>query len=373
MSRYIWQSESWPDLIWDSARLIEPLSCCRLMQGKLMGRLASMNREMELEAYTELLVEETVHTAHIEGEVLDRSSVRSSVIRRLGLDAAGLPQPERHVDGLVEVLTDATENYDLPLTPERLKAWQAAMFPTGYSGLRRIVTGNWRGPDLMRVVSVRSGREKIHYEAPPHDRVESEMQNFLIWWQKSLKTCDGILRAGIAHFRFVTIHPFEDGNGRIARAITDMAMAQDENLRQRFYSLSAHITEERESYYSILEDIQKGNGDITRWLEWFLACFSGAISKSEQTLEKVFAKSAFWKIHVQTVLNDRQRKVINRLLDAGKGNFEGGLTTRKYAGMTKTAKATAQRDIRDLAEKNILTANAGRGRSTSYDLIWPDI
>ncbi len=372
MNRYIWQSESWPELTWDSARLIEPLSCCRLMQGRLLGRLASMNREMKLEACTEMLVEETVHTAHIEGEVLDRSSVRSSVVRHLGLDAAGLPRTEPHVDGLVEVLTDATENYDLPLTPERLKAWQAAMFPTGYSGFRRIVTGNWRGTE-MTVVSGPSGREKIHYEAPPHDRVESEMQNFLIWWQNSLKTCEGILRAGIAHFRFVTIHPFEDGNGRIARAITDMAMAQDENLRQRFYSLSAHITEERKSYYSILEQTQKGEGDITRWLEWFLDCFSGAIQKSEHTLEKVFAKSAFWKIHAQTMLNPRQQKVINRLLESGKGNFEGGLTTRKYTGMTKTSSATAQRDISDLVEKKILTANTGRGRSTSYDLIWPDI
>ncbi len=373
MIRYIWQSESWPDFIWDSARLIEPLSQCRLLQGKLLGRLASINTEMKLEACAELLVEETVHTAFIEGEMLNRSSVRSSVFRRLGLDAGGLPLPERHVDGLVQILMDATEKHDVPLTPGRLKSWQAAMFPTGYSGLCRIIAGDWRGPGTMAVMSGPVGREKIHYEAPPHDRVEREMADFLDWWQKSLKTCDGILRAGTAHFRFVTIHPFEDGNGRIARAITDMAMAQDENLRQRFYSLSARITEERENYYSILEKTQKGNGDITGWLEWFLNCFSGAIRKSEQTLEKLFAKSAFWKIHAQTILNARQQKVISRLLDSGRHGFEGGLTTRKYAGMTKTAKATAQRDIRDLVEKKILAANTGGGRSASYDLVWPDI
>jgi Fic family protein len=373
MNPYIWQSESWPHLTWDNDQLIEPLSRCRLLQGKLLGRLASIDREMGQEAYAELLVEEAVQTASIEGQMLDRNSVRSSVVRRLGLDAGGLPLPERHADGLVDVLIDATENHDTPLTPERLKAWQAAMFPTGYSGLHRIITGDWRGPDTMQIVSGPVGQEKIHYEAPPRDRIEKEMTEFIDWWQKSFKTCEGILRAGIAHFRFVTIHPFEDGNGRIARAITDMAMAQDESLRQRFYSLSAQIVAERDAYYAILEKTQKGNGDITRWLAWFLRCFSGAIRKSEQTLHKVFAKSAFWKIHVQTILNGRQQKVINKLLDAGKDGFEGGLTTRKYVSMAKTGRATAQREIRDLVEKKVLIANPGGGRSTNYDLIWPDI
>ena len=373
MSLYIWQSESWPHLTWDNDQLIKPLSRCRLLQGKLLGRLASIDKEMGREAYTELLVEETVQTAYIEGQILDRGSVRSSVARRLGLDAGGLPPPERHADGLVEVLINATEKHDEPLTFERLNAWQAAMFPTGYSGLHRIITGDWRGPDAMQIVSGPIGREKIHYEALPHVRVEKEMTDFLNWWPKSQKSCEGILRAGIAHFRFVTIHPFEDGNGRITRAITDMAMAQDERLRQRFYSLSAQIVAERDAYYKILEKTQKGSGDITQWLAWFLSSFRGAIRKSEQTLQKVFAKSAFWKIHIQTILNDRQQKVINKLLDAGKGGFEGGLTTRKYVSMAKTGRATAQREIRDLVKKKVLLVNPGGGRSTSYDLIWPEI
>ncbi|QTA83838.1 Fido domain-containing protein, DUF4172 [Desulfonema limicola] len=373
MHHYIWQSESWPFLTWDNDQLIDPLSRCRLFQGKLLGRLAFIEKDMVKEAQAELLVEETMQTAGIEGHLLDKESVRSSVARRLGLDTGGLPLPERHADGLVEVLIDATENYDRPLTFERLKAWQAAIFPTGYSGLNRIITGDWRGPEPMQVVSGPVGREKIHYEAPPHNRIEKEMTDFLNWWQKSLNTCEGILRAGTAHFFFVTIHPFEDGNGRIARAVTDMAMAQDENLRQRFYSLSARIAADRNDYYDILEKTQKGDGDITLWLKWFLDCFSRAVSSSDKTLEKIFAKSAFWKIHTKTTLTERQRKVINKLLDAGKKGFEGGLTTRKYASMTKSSNATAQREISDLVDKKVLNRNPGGGRSTSYDLIWPHI
>lgn len=371
MHRYIWQSETWPDLTWRDEELIAPLSRCRLRQGKLLGRLTAIDSHMEREAYAELLVEEAVQTASIEGQLLDRRSVHSSVARRLGLDSGGLPPVERHADGLVEVLMDATEKHDDPLTADRLKAWQAAIFPTGYSGLQRIVTGDWRGPDTMRIVSGPLGQEKIHYEASPRERVEKEMTSFMKWWGESRKSMDGILRAGVAHFRFVTIHPFEDGNGRIARAITDMAMAQDEGYRRRFYSLSAQIVAERNAYYEILEKTQKGTGDITAWLNWFLSCFSGAIGKSEQTLRNVFIKSAFWKEHAKTILNDRQQKVINKLLDAGEGGFEGGLTTRKYLAMTKVARATAQREIRDLVEKKVLQANPGGGRSTSYDLIWP--
>ncbi len=372
MNTYIWQSKSWPELTWNNDQLLQPLSRCRLLQGKLLGRLASIDFKLSRESYAELLIEETIQTACIEGQILDRESVRSSVVRRLGIDAA-MATPDRRTDGLVEVLMDATEHHDVQLTTERLKSWQAALFPTGYSGLHRVITGDWRGSDPMRIVSGPVGRESVHYEAPPFDRLDDEINGFLKWWTESRDTTEGILRAGIAHFRFVTIHPFEDGNGRISRAITDMAMAQDEKMRQRFYSLSAKIMAERKNYYMILEKTQKGDGDITEWLVWFLECFSGAIESAEKTVHNILIKSAFWNRHSRTLLNERQQKVINRLLDAGKGGFEGGLTTRKYVSMARVSRATAQREIRDLVEKRVLAPNPGGGRSTSYDLVWPKI
>ncbi len=372
MQRYIWQSPDWPRLRWEEARLLAPLSRCRLIQGKLLGQMTALDRETGMQAWADLLVEEAVETSHIEGQILDRKTVRSSVARRLGLDAAGLPRPESGADGLVAVLLDATEGYEKPLTTPRLKSWQAALFPTGYSGLYRIIVGDWRGPSPMRIVSGPLGREKVHYEAPPPDRIEEEMAGFLHWWETSRQEMDGILRAGIAHFRFVTIHPFEDGNGRIARAITDMAMAQDQGASRRYYSLSAQIMACREAYYDVLEKTQKGDGDITEWLEWFFDCFEGAIRRSADLLHNVLVKAAFWRQHAQTQMNDRQQKVINRLLDSGKGGFEGGLTTRKYVSMAKVSRSTAQREIRDLLEKGVLAENPGAGRSTSYDLIWPE-
>ncbi len=372
MHKYIWQSETWPRFTWDDTQLVQPLSRCRLLQGKLLGRLASIDFKSSRESYAELLIEETLQTACIEGQILDRESVRSSVARRLGIGAA-MTVPDRKTDALVELLMDATENYDTPLTAARLKGWQAGLFPTGYSGIRRIAVGQWRGPDPMQIVSGPVGRETVHYEAPPFDQVEEEMTRFLQWWAESLHTAEGILRAGVAHFWFVAIYPFEDGNGRIARAITDMALAQDEGVRRRFYSLSAQIMAEREKYYTILERTQKGDGDITRWLVWFLECFGGAIENSEKMLHNILVKSAFWNRHAQTPMSERQRKAVNRLLDAGKGGFEGGLTTRKYVSMTKVSRATAQREIRELVEKSVLVPNPGGGRSASYDLAWPEI
>ncbi len=373
MRKYIWENESWPELVWDSSELIQPLSRCRLLQGKLLGRLASADFGLGREAYAELLVEEAVQTSCIEGQILSRDSVRSSVARRLGLDTVGLPAPERHAEGIVDVLTDATENFDRPLTSERLKSWQAALFPTGYSGLCRIITGGWRGEAPMRIVSGPVGREKVHYEAPPYKRVETEMTQFMRWWSESRGNMDGILRAGLAHFRFVVIHPFEDGNGRIARALTDMAMAQDEGIRQRFYSLSSQIMAEREAYYTVLEKNSRvRDGDVTFWMSWFLECFAGAVKRSGQTLNRVFAKADFWKTHARTSMSNRQEKVVGRLLDAGRGGFEGGMTTRKYASLAKVSRATAQREISDLVEKKVLKPNPGGGRSTSYELVWPD-
>jgi Fic family protein len=276
---------------------------------------------------------------------------------------------------MVDILMDATMNHERALNADRLFGWHAALFPTGFSGLRRIQIADWRddreGP--MRVVSGPIGREKIHYVAPPADRLESEMKKFFRWWEKSRDEVDGILRAGVAHLWFVAVHPFDDGNGRIARTLTDMALAQDENLSTRFYSLSSQIMSEREVYYKVLEHTNNGNVDITEWLHWFLECMSRAILRSNELLSNIMQKARFWKRHVQTDLNDRQRKAINRLIEAGPGGFEGGLTNRKYAGMTHISRATAQRELADLVTKGILRPNPGKGRSASYDLVWDDI
>jgi Fic family protein len=273
---------------------------------------------------------------------------------------------------LVEVILDATQKYDKTLSVNRLKGWHAALFPTGHSGLHKIRVGQWRGKDPMRVVSGPVGREKIHFEAPPGEVVEAEMKEFLQWWELSLKNTDGILRAGLAHFYFVTIHPFEDGNGRIARALTDMALAQDEKLKIRYYSLSSQIMEERDGYYDALEKCSKsGSTDVTDWLTWFLGCYQRAIRRSDKIIGNVLAKADFWQEHAQTELNGRQKKVLNRILEAGQGNFIGGLTTRKYVSITKVSRATAFREISDMLDKKVLRQLPGKGRSVHYNLVWP--
>lgn len=368
--RYVWQRANWPNFSWQNDKLLHPVGRTRFCQGRLLSRIRGLGMNLSQEAQAEILTEETIKTAAIEGQSLSRNSVRSSVARRLGLPIAGLPSAERHVDGLVEMILDATARYNEPLTAERLKGWQAALFPTGFSGLRRIRTGTWRGPVPMQVVSGPVGREKVHFEAPPADRIGEEITRFLSWWEASLDNTEGLLRAGIAHFRFITIHPFEDGNGRIARALTDMALAQDERLSKRFYSLSAQIMAERDQYYKILEQCQKGDDDITAWLLWFLGCLERAVKNSETLISKVLAKADFWQRHGQTPMNDRQRKVVNRLLDAGQGGFEGGLTTKKYVSIAKTSRATAYREISDLVGKRVLMQNEGKGRNVSYDLVW---
>jgi len=269
------------------------------------------------------------------------------------------------------MLLDATEHYETPPTAARLKRWQAALFPTGYSGLRKIRTGQWRGPEQpMQVVSGAVGRERVHYEAPPGRRVDKEIKQFLSWWKASATREDGLLRSGLAHLYFVTIHPFEDGNGRIARALTEMALAQDERQPTRYYSLSSQIMEERNAYYRVLEANQKGDGDVTPWLEWYLACYTRAVERAERLIGDVLAKATFWQRHSQADLTRRQRKVLNRLLDAGKGGFQGGLTTRKYVAIAKVSRATAFREIADLLEKGLLTQNPARGRSVSYEVTW---
>ncbi len=368
--KYVWQRKTWPHFTWQMEPLAELLGQARLAQGKLISHIESLGFDLGQEAQANLITEETLTTSAIEGENLNPASVRSSVARHLGLPTVGLPPAERHIDGLVEVLLDATSKYAQPLTLPRIKGWHAALFPTGYSGIHQIQTGRWRDSDPMQIVSGPIGREKVHFEAPPSKYMEKEMGAFLSWWKKSLKDekVEGILRAGIAHFHFVSIHPFEDGNGRLARALTDMALAQDEKMAIRFYSLSSQIMAERNAYYKTLERSQKGDGDLTEWLLWFVSCLERSIHRSRKIMEDTLQKAYFWRQHGQTSLNERQRKVINRLLDAGKEGFEGGLTTRKYVSLTQVSRATAFREIDDLVTKKILIANNSGGRSASYRL-----
>jgi Fic family protein len=312
---------------------------------------------------------DVVKSSAIEGENLDPTEVRSSIARRLGLEVAGLPPASRNVDAVVEMMLDATQNFERPLTAERLCSWQAALFPTGRSGIHPITTGAWRtgerGP--MQVVSGPIGRETVHFQAPDAERLEAEMERFLAWFRSKPQT-DPVLQAGIAHFWFVTIHPFEDGNGRLARAIADMALARADNSRDRFYSMSAEIERQKKQYYRELEAQQKSTTDITRWLAWFLACLERALDAADESLATVLRKARTWERINPEPVNDRQRSIINRLLDG----FEGHLNTSKYAKLAKCSNDTALRDIQDLLERKILMHNPGGGRSTSYRLADPD-
>lgn len=369
--KWIWQQPHWPDFIWKTEVLLPILSKARLEQGKLLGRTQELGFELSQEAGADILIEEVIKTSEIEGAYLNRDLVRSSVAKHLGLPSFGLPQASRSIDGLVDILVDATKKYDQPLTAERLRSWQAALFPTGYSGMLRIQVGEWRsGEDPMQVVSGATGKEKLHFEAVPSSCVGNEMDQFLTWWEISQDKIDGLLRAGLAHFYFVTVHPFEDGNGRIARALTDMALAQDEKISTRFYSLSSQIMKEKKEYYDILERCQRGDMNITAWLVWFLTSYIRSLEGSSNLIAKVLAKASFWKYFSQTALSDRQRKVVNVLLNAGKNEFEGGLTTRKYSSIAKVSRATAFREITILVEKKVILQNPSKGRSTSYDLNW---
>lgn len=367
MTHYIWQDPGWPNFRWDANALLEPLGACRLAQGKLLTRIAGLGLPLANQSHAEILIEETVKTSAIEGETLDARSVRSSVARRLGLPSAGLPV-DRRIDDLVAVLLDATQNFTASLTAERLWGWQAALFPSGYSGLHRIKVGGWRdSAEPMRVVSGPIGRERIHFEAPPADRLDAEMLRFLDWFNAGSETVEGILRAALAHLWFVTIHPFDDGNGRIARALTDMALAQGDRQPARYFSLSTQIMADRNGYYAILESTQKGGCDVTGWLIWFLDCYVRSIRRSEELLDGVFQRAEFWQRHAQVTLSDRQRKVVNRLLEAGPEGFEGGMTTRKYAAMTGASRATAFRELNQLHEVGIFR-RVGQGRSVRYEL-----
>ena len=363
---YIWQRENWPDLTWDSGRLAALLGQVSREQGRLLGRMQDLGFDLRREAQLSTLTEDVVRSSEIEGEKLDSDQVRSSIARRLGMDVGGLVPADRDVEGVVEMMLDATTHYTQPLTADRLFGWHAALFPTGRSGLRKITVGNWRddssGP--MQVVSGPIGRQKVHYEAPTAARIPGDMDRFLNWFEAPGNT-DPLLIAGLAHLWFVTIHPFDDGNGRIARAIADTALARSERSTQRFYSMSAQIRRERNDYYTTLERTQRGALDVTPWQEWFLSCLHRAIEGSHDTLGAVLEKARFWERFAQQSLNGRQVKVLNRLLDG----FEGKLTTSKYAKLTKSSQDTAYRDILELLERGALRKDPGGGRSTSYSLV----
>ncbi|MFH2069264.1 MAG: DUF4172 domain-containing protein [Candidatus Omnitrophota bacterium] len=368
--KYIWEQKNWFDFKYDHAVLLKPLSQLRVLQGKLLGRAAFLDINLETEAQGIILVEETIRTAEIEGQKLNRDAVRSSVAARLGLPR-GVGTQDRSINGLVDVLLDAVRFHDKPLTLERLNGWQAALFPSGYSDLKKIKTGRLRGNEPMQVVSGPITKEKVHFEALPKERLAEEVQILLKWWHSSLGQVDGILRAATVHLRFVTIHPYEDG-GRLARVLTDMALAQDEKLKVRFYSVSSEIMRTRNEYYKILEDVQNCRADVTQWCLWFIKCVTAAVERSQEIIANVFMRVDFWNRHAQTQLNERQKKVLNRILEAGPGNFAGGLTTRKYASMAKVSRATAFREIADMLNQKIIRQLPGKGRSVHYDLIWPE-
>jgi len=364
--RYIHQQADWPHFTWREDAIAAPLAAARHRQGRLIGRMEALGFDLRAEAMLSTLTEDVVKSSEIEGEDLDTQQVRSSIARRLGMEIKGLIPSDRNVDGVVELMLDATQNYAAPLTEDRLFGWHASLFPTGRSGLQRITVAGWRddaeGP--MQVVSGPFGREKVHYEAPAAGRVAEEMAGFLAWFESPFAH-DPVLKAALAHLWFVTIHPFEDGNGRIARAIADMALARSEGLAERFYSMSAEIRQQRSAYYDVLEQTQKGGMDATGWLIWFLGCLDGAISQAEAVLGDVLAKAAFWDRHKAAPLNERQRMMLNRLLDG----FEGKLNTSKWAKIAKCSQDTALRDIEGLIALGILAKEGAGGRSTSYALI----
>lgn len=362
---YIYDRKQWPKFSWDQAKIADLLLKIRHSQGRLLGRMDALGFQLREEATLQILTQDALKTSEIEGEKLDISQVRSSIATRLAMDIGALPHVDRHVEGIVEITLDATQNFAKPLTNERLFKWHQALFPVKQSLFQRMTIGKYRGKQSgpIQVVSGAYGREKIHYEAPSHDRLKKEMSQFIKWFNVPAEM-DLLIKSALAHFWFVTIHPFDDGNGRIARAIADMVLARSENSQQRFYSMSAQIRHERKAYYQVLEECQKGSLDITTWIEWFLDCMQHAIIASEETLQMVMSKARFWALHQAEPFNDRQRDMINRILNG----FYGKLTSSKWAKLTKCSQDTALRDINDLLQRQILKKEEAGGRSTHYQL-----
>lgn len=363
--RYIHELAQWPDFTWDQTLVNELLAQTRYLQGKVLGRMESLGFQLQADASLVTLTHEIVKSSEIEGELLPQEQVRSSLARKLGLEVAGLVASNRNIDGIVELMLDATQNFNQPLTAERLFHWHRNLFPDGFSGAYRINTGNWRTDETgpMQVVSGAMGKERIHFEAPAANRLAAEMEKFLMWFNSDL-SMDLLLKSAVAHFWFVTIHPFDDGNGRIARALSEMLLARSDNSTKRFYSLSAQIRKERNEYYNHLEKSQGGDLNITKWMVWYLTCLSHSLESTTQDLNSVLGRATFWEKHKTTDLNARQKLMLNKLLDG----FEGKLNTSKWAKMTKTSQDTALRDIQALIELKILEKENSGGRSTYYIL-----
>ena len=367
MSIYIHQLPGWPSFKWNTEMINGLLSEVRHQQGKLLGRMENLGFDLQSEATLQTLTLDVLKSSEIEGELLDAAQVRSSIARRLGIDIAGMVTADRYIEGVVEMMLDATQHFEKPLSEERLYGWHAALFPSGRSGMHKIVVGAWRDNlpnDPMQVVSGAMGKETIHYEAPAAELLWDEMNKFLQWFNETTTT-DPVLKAAIAHVWFVTIHPFDDGNGRIARAVADMQLARADGTAQRFYSMSAQIRKERNAYYTTLEKTQRGDLDITAWLQWFLECMRRAVNASEEILALIFKKASFWKAQEKTIFNSRQVLLLNKLTY----KFEGKLTTSKWAKIAKCSHDTALRDINDLIEKKVLAKEDGGGRSSSYVLV----
>jgi Fic family protein len=363
MVKYIYEYDQWPEFTWDDKKVSVILGKVRHLQGKILGQMGALGFSIKEETMLSTLTLDVLKSSEIEGEILNYEQVRSSIARRLGLEYAGIVHVDRNVEGVVEMMLDATQRYDKPLDQERIFGWHAALFPTGWSGMHRIDTGCYRDGE-MQVVSGPMGKERIHFQAPTSDVVKKEMDVFLDWFNQETKI-DGVLKASIAHFWFIIIHPFDDGNGRIARAMSDMLLARTEGTSQRFYSFSNQILSEKKMYYEILQKVQHSSSNITEWIDWFLNCLYRALMNTEETLTRVLQKSDFWDKHKETILNSRQRLMLNKLLDG----FDGKLKTSKWAKITKCSADTALRDIKDLIEKGILKQEESGGRSTNYELI----
>lgn len=363
MARYIYQYEQWPEFTWEDSQIGMILGKVRHLQGKIFGQMLGLGFSVKEEAVLSTLTLDVLKSSEIEGEILNYEQVRSSIARRLGLAYAGMVHVSRDVEGVVDMMLDATQQYHSPLSHERVFGWHAALFPTGWSGMYRIDAGRYRDGE-MQVVSGPMGKERIHFQAPSPKVVEAEMDR-LLHWLNGDAAIDGVLKAAIAHFWFIIIHPFDDGNGRIARALSDMLLARSEDSSQRFYSLSNQILTEKKAYYAVLQNVQHSSGDITEWLDWFLNCLYRALMRTEATLQKILQKSDFWVAHKETVLNSRQRIMLNKLLDG----FTGKLKSSKWAKITKCSPDTALRDIKDLIEKGILQQEESGGRSTNYELV----
>lgn len=362
MPKYIYQYKDWPEFKWDNNKLLKLLAEIRHQQGKLIGSMEALGFDLRAEAMLSTMTLDIIKSNEIEGEILNPDQVRSSLAQRLGIDIGGLVPVDRDVDGVVEMMLDATQKYNEPINEDRLFGWHSCMFPSGRSGLYKITVGGWR-KGAMQVVSGAMGREKVHYEAPEAKALKKEMSTFFKWFNKEMDI-DPVIKSAIAHLWFVTIHPFDDGNGRIARAIADLQLARADGTEQRFYSMSAQIQKERNRYYEILESTQKGTLDITNWIEWFLECLQRALSSTDEVLEKVLAKAHFWDSHKGNNFNDRQKRMLNKLLDG----FVGKLTTSKWAKINKCSQDTALRDIQDLIKQGVLEKEDAGGRSTSYVL-----